>query len=234
MKLFRALGLLTAGLVFSASYANANTTLAALVANGGSLTIGDKTFSNFSYTESGLTSFDASQITVSVSAIGNVDYLTWGGNISVATLGFATGDLLLNYSVTASAGLITSIDQNYTGGVGSGIGSVSIVENVRSPAVNNGSSVVATSSLSLHDTSDPSWELSSDQPYITPGQAVLHVTNDIGLGAFADANDPVGFVTISEIQQSFHQSAVPDGGMTLGLLGLTMLGCQCLRRKLAK
>src|SRR5664280_725955 len=53
------------------------------LANGGTLSIGDKTFSGFSYQASGLTSFNANNIIVTASESGGIDYLTWSGNISL-------------------------------------------------------------------------------------------------------------------------------------------------------
>ena len=79
-------------------------TLAGLAANGGALTIDDKTFSGFSYQDSGLTGFDPTAITVTASESGGVDYLTWSGNMSFVSTGIATADLVLNYIVTANPG----------------------------------------------------------------------------------------------------------------------------------
>jgi hypothetical protein len=197
-------------------------TLADLVANHGSIGIGDKVFSNFYYQNDGLTTFDATHIQVTASIVDGVYYLTWGGNISLANFtGLSTADLLLNYRVTANGGLITSIDQQYTGGVGSGVGSIGIAETVSA----NGTQIGSTY-LSLTDTTDPAFELGSDQPDIVPPQSVLDVTKDISLGI------DHGLVSVSQIQQSFHQT--PDGGLTVALLGFALVGVEGLRRRLAK
>ena|ERR1017187_6843572 len=58
---------------------------------GATLSIGDKTFSGFSYTASGLTSFDPNNIKVTATESGGIDYLTWSGNISLTSGGIATG-----------------------------------------------------------------------------------------------------------------------------------------------
>ena len=61
-------------------------TLADLATHGGTLSVGDKTFSGFSYLASSeFTSFDPAQITVTAS-IGSdgTYYLTWSGNITLA------------------------------------------------------------------------------------------------------------------------------------------------------
>jgi hypothetical protein len=72
-----------------------------------SLTIGDKTFSDFEFLASGLTSFDASQIQVTASVANGIYYLTWAGNISlVSGSGPITADLILNYRVTAATGML--------------------------------------------------------------------------------------------------------------------------------
>ena len=92
-------------------------TLADLVTNHGSLSLGDKVFNNFTFQESGLTSFNPSNIQVTLSLVnGTYFLLTWDGNMSLTSnSGPVTADLLLGYSVTASGGLIDSIDASYTG-----------------------------------------------------------------------------------------------------------------------
>ena len=223
-----ATGVITCGLLCQQAQALSTDTLANLASNtSNSISIGDKTFSNFSFTDSGLTSFDASQIHVTASIVGGVYFLAYSGNISLLTnlTTGATADLLLGYRVTAAAGLISMIDQDYVGGVGSGTGSLSVVEVVKDI---NGI-VVGNSNLSTGDISDPAFELASDQPFITPPQSVLNVTKDIGLAAFAtDANTP-GHVTISLVEQSFHQT-VPDGGSAVALLGIALAGIEGVRR----
>jgi hypothetical protein len=64
-----------------ASQTQAATTdnLQPLADTNSSLTIGDKTFSDFESLASGLTSFDASQIQVTASVANGIYYLTWAG-----------------------------------------------------------------------------------------------------------------------------------------------------------
>ena len=88
-------------------------TLADLIADNGTLTIDDKTFSGFNITGSGLTSFNDANIIVTASESGGIDYLTWSGNISLTGGGPVTADLKLNYIVSASAGVINMIDKAY-------------------------------------------------------------------------------------------------------------------------
>ena len=240
-KTIGTLGVAAAGLLCSAGLAMATTTdtLADLVANGGSLSIGDKVFSGFSYVGSGLTSFNAAGISVAASQVGAVDYLTWFGNISLLAqssgTALITGDLELNYVVTATAGTINEIDQNYTGGTsGDGLGQISIAETVTTPG--GGGAIVGSTYLNTTYTSEPQVNLNSSQPYINPPQRVLDVTKDISLGAILGPSGGTELVSVSVIQQSFHQTTttVPDGGMTLSLLGLGLAGCGMLRRKQSK
>ena len=172
MKTFKTLGLLTAIVLSSAGLANANPlttdTLADLVSSDGSLSIGDKTFSGFTYAESGLTSFNAANIQVTASIVGGIYYLTWGGNISLADYtGTSTADLLLNYVVTASGGLINEIDQNYTGSIASGAGSIGIAETVTAPS---GPTILGSTYLTTGITSEPALNLNSSEPFTPPSR----------------------------------------------------------------
>jgi hypothetical protein len=217
--------LLAAGLIASAGQATAQTTdnLAHLVATNGSLTIGDKVFSDFSFLATGLTSFNASQIQVTASFSGGIYYLTWAGNMSLVGTGPVSADLLLNYTVTALGGQIDMIDQLYTGSaqpVGGAF--ISVDETVR----NSQGTLVANSHLQGDDLSDPFAEVGDDL-IINPGESVLHVTKDIGFGIL---NPNGGFVTISQVSQSFHQ--VPEAGTTAMLaVGAALAGVAAFRRR---
>ncbi len=187
-----------------------------LATTGGSLTVGDKTFSNFSFLASGLTSFDASKIQVTASFAGGTYFLTWGGNISLVSGSGApvTADLLLNYRVTAATGMINMIDQQFTGSAQpSGGAFLAIDETARDI---NGN-LVANSHLDANDISDPSAE-PGDNLNLNPAQQVIDVTKDI---AFGIVNG--GMISVSEIRQSFHQ--IPEAGTTSMLVvGLGILG----------
>jgi hypothetical protein len=185
-------------------------TLANLAATGGSLSIGDKTFSGFSYQDSGLTAFDPTAITVTASESGGVDYLTWSGNISLVSSGIATADLLLQYVVTANLGAINMIDQSYT--LGSAVnGLVEVDENVAIGAF--GGIVVANSDLDINTPS----QTQGPTLIVNPAQSVLYVTKDISLGVIPPVG-AAGSVTLTQVEQSFHQVPEP-GTMLLGSLG---------------
>jgi hypothetical protein len=231
MKTQKLLALLAVSLLGLSGRANAVTsaTLLDLATPGGvdTLSIGDKTFSNFFFFPSGtpgLTGFDASQILVTASVDSSgVYYLTYNGSIALTTgSGGGNADLVLKYTVTANAGQIFMIDQNYTGSVqGTGNASLAVDETVRSGPI-----VVANSHLQVGDLSDPFAE-PGDNLIIDPPLATVNVTKDIFL-----SNDGSGTVTISEVSQSFHQN-VPDGGTTVLLLGAALSGLGLIRRKLS-
>jgi hypothetical protein len=188
-------------------------TLADLATQGGSLSVGDKTFSGFSYQATDLTSFDPTQIQVTAS-IGSdgVYYLTWSGNVALATLSTTVADLKLNYAVTASGGIINMIDQTYTGSAQpAGNTFLAVDETVSTGSY--GGPIVGQSHLTAYDVTDPPAE-SNDQLAIVPPQPVLYVTKDIGLAAISP---PGAFITISQVTQSFHQVPEP-GPMLLGSL----------------
>jgi hypothetical protein len=189
---------------FQSSSAN---TLAALEA-GASLTVGDKTFGNFEFNSSSVppsSSFDPAAITVTASAIGNVDYLTWTTPDINAFANVLT-DISIDYTVTASAGLITEMDQQVTGNVFGGTGNATISDAVTDAHSNP----IATISVAFPGSTNGSSSFA--------GQAELDVAQDIFLGGGSAG------AGISQLQESFQQSplTVPDGGMTLILLGGVM------------
>jgi hypothetical protein len=193
------------------------------LANGGTLSIDDKTFSGFGFTPSGLTSFDPNQIIVTASENGGIDYLTWSGNISlVSGGGIASADLLLNYIVTANAGTINMIDQAYTGSAINGL--LAVDETAAIGAF--GGPVAGYSHLQIGDFSDPPPE-AGDILNIVPPETVLYVTKDLGFGVTSERG---GFISISQVTQSFHQVPEPSA-MLLGSLGGGLLLFLRLRRQ---
>jgi hypothetical protein len=210
-----AIGLVAA---FQTAQASLTTSTLASLSNGGSLSVGDKTFTGFSYVASGLTSFNAASIVVTAS-IGNdgVYYLTWGGNMGYSSSQGGSADLLLNYIVTASAGKIDMIDQSYAGGTENG--SVNVTETVS--ATGFGGPVLATS----HLTTTLNSEFVGPNLYVNPAQTTLYVTKDIYFTVYGQ-----GYATVSQVSQSFHQTAVPEPSTVVaGALLLLPFGVSTLR-----
>jgi len=207
----------------------ANNTLAGLAGingtgiPGATLSIDDKIFSGFTFQATGLSSFNPSDITVTATESGGVDFLTWTGNMSLTSSSFSTADLLLNYTVTANPGSIFMIDQRYIGSVQNG--SVLINETATSAGA-----PTAHSQLSVNDTSDPNTYPSgafdvgeNDLLSIVPAQSTLYVTKDISLVVIG------GSVVIDQVEQSFHQVPEPSA-MLIGSLGGVLLLLNSRRR----
>lgn len=218
ITIFAAVLAMLAALQCAQATLSSSSTLAAL-STGGAIGIGDKTFSGFSYQGSGLTSFDASAITVTASIGANgVYYLTWGGNISLASSGVASADLLLRYIVSANPGMINMIDQSYTGSTQNGL--LAVDETVATGAF--GGPIVAQS----HLTGTLNSQTVGPDLIVNPAQSILYVTKDIALATLQGG----GFVTISSVSQSFHQTAVPEPSTVVaGALLLLPFGVSTLR-----
>jgi len=190
------------------------------VSSGETLIIGDKIFSDFNYTDAGLSS-DPGSVQITASAVGNEDYLTLGGNLSLVSAGLlnSTGsaDLTLSYVVTATGGnTIDEIDQQYTGVSAYGEGTFGIVKIVTTPG---GGQV---GSLTLNNSSDPI----SPQPVLDVAETIsLNTVNNnyittVGGVEYYDAS-----VSISQDVQSFEQVPEPT---TISLL-LLPFGAGTLR-----
>jgi hypothetical protein len=202
--------------------AQATITLAQLAA-GGTISVGDKTFSGFSYQDTGLTSFNASQINVTATESGGIDYLTWSGNMSYVSGGIGSADLKLNYIVTANPGTINMIDQSYTGSAIHGF--LAVDETAAIGAF--GGIAVGSSHLEVGDYSDPPAEVvQGDNLVINPSRSVLYVTKDIGLAVNSIHG---GFITISQVTQSFHQAVPEPTTIIAGALLLLPFGASTLR-----
>ena len=185
------------------------------LANGGTLTFGDKIFSGFSYQPSDLTSFDPTAITVTASESGGIDYLTWSGTISFTSSSVAVADLVLNYIVTSTGQPIDMIDQSYAGSAANGMLAIDETAAIGS----FGGQVVGYSHLDLTALNEPPVEIN-----ISPSpQSVLYVTKDISLAVIPPSGGS-GYITIAQVEQSFHQVPEPT---TTGcfLLGLGALVC---------
>jgi hypothetical protein len=192
-------------------------TLGGLVSSGGTITIDDKTFSNFSWQSANAAlNSDASALVVTASSSGGIDYLNWSGSIAVDnTLGNANliGDLILKYTVSANPGSINMIDQSYTPlpATTAGSGQIIIGE-----TVGNNGITVANSTLTLNPPvlSEPPAQ-PGDNLNINPSVQQLAVIKDISILA-----KPGNLVGLSNVEQSFHQVPVPEPSVTLiGSLG---------------
>jgi len=206
----------TAAMVQTSQAVLITDTLADLVTTHGTLGIGDKIFSGFTASATGLNANYASQINVTASIASDGTYLLTysGGGLDFASLTPASGDLALGYNVTATGGHIFAIDQAYAGNI-QGLGNLSIDETVTSAGAPTATSHLAGGVFGT-DPSDPSTYPTGnygevdlvglpDQLFINPAQSTVSVIKDIHFNLFTP-----GDISLSVVQQSYHQTAVPE------------------------
>jgi hypothetical protein len=212
--------------------ASVTDSLGDLVSSGGSLTIGDKTFSNFgwqaSLADASALSSQAAGLTVTASILNGIYYLDFAGALTVNNrggMGDLLGDLNLTYTVTVNnpGSAINMIDQNYTPNGTLAFGQTIIGETVR----NNQGIIVGNSTLTLtpNDLSDPTGEAGDNLNFA--GEHQLAVIKDILIDAFAGQ-----IVGLSDVEQSFHQTVpeVPEPTTIIaGALLLLPFGASTLR-----
>jgi hypothetical protein len=223
-------------------------TLGSLAISGGTVVSGDKTFSNFSCiinapTNGGVnaTPFTCNDINVvpigpgtspasfdgnlGLLFTGSMDFNNSGPNTSVL-------DFVINYRVTAPSNKITDIGL-FVGGIAFGGNcnnspncNVSIGETALDHDL-SGANAHASVSVNDNDLSDPPGELSDKLLFGTPLRSV-DVTKDVRLQAIAS-----GRAGISDIQQTFSQTAIPEPRTAALMLGFG-LAIALWRKKSAK
>jgi hypothetical protein len=226
---------LAIGLLFAGAVRSQAVTLADLIANNGTITSGDKVFSNFTYqVTAGSTLTAASGVNVSaIQTFGNYGLEFQGGwqNTSVGT----TADALITYVVTAPGPYI--IDNELygnpfvlAGNAAGQSGTVSIVETLHGVAVNSSIGVP----LEIHDIASYNAVTGNTdhQTVLSDHQTFANVNT---LKASKDMLFTNNGLTpsLSFVDQTFSQSNVPEPGVLGMLLSSGIAGSLFLIRRKA-
>jgi hypothetical protein len=201
-------------------------TLNQLLSPGSFMVVGDKIFDNFGWNSATIPSTG-----INIQGIDQSNPL-WAGNFGIDIQGSFTqvgpgsidGDI--TYRVRALRGhVITDIHQ-LVNGFTSGPGTVALSS--EQVFTLGGVFIAQLGQGSVNGIAFP-----SGFSLIVPSQIGLLVNKDINL-TVGDAAGALGIASISDIQQTFSQDTkVPDGGTTVALLGLALLGIEGLRRKVS-
>jgi hypothetical protein len=205
--------------------------LATLISTNGCIIVGDKEFSNFSFTlqtnQGNVTPTTAGVIMVSPDTAGGLFGLTFGGNFSASAFVGDTQtsslDVLLGYTATVinSNQQITDIHLDFNGTV-TGTATANITE-----TVNSGGTQVGQTSVSVPPACPCQSSVNLTQPLSS-----VDIRKDIGLNAFITGNPNIAFsnAQFSFVDQLLSQTAVPEPASIM-LLGTGLIGVTRAARK---
>lgn len=214
-------------------------TMDELLVNEGvnAVTVGDMVFSDWKL----FGPINANDVDVTIEMFSPTSYqLRFGGSFDDRYSAESVGasDYRIYYSVSSSSGdpLIDAIEQSFNLTAQGAGGIVAIGETVFSNAEHS-TDPVAQSSVGyvygLTDGADPLAELEQgDQLSIDPSLSKVWVTKDVN--AYAAPDSYVGATILIQGFTVGGSTSVPDGGATLTLLGMALLGMTTVRRVLGR
>lgn len=212
-----------AGVMFTGSAAQAATTLVpaqnlgALISTNGSITVGDKTFSNFTYTPTGDMP-TAANVNVAgiLSNIGNLGIEFIGGFTD--RVGGGASDAFITYRVTVNDPTMRITDGHLDSNLDSGgsVGTGKVTEKFF--AVTPSTPTIGSFTTNFTANNNSISQVNDAYVWGLPGYTVIDVTKDI----LIDTTSGVA-VTMSSVDQTFSQTPVvplPAAAWA----GLSMLG----------
>lgn len=200
----------------------ATVTLADLI-DGGTITNGDKLFSNFTYSGTG-TAPTAADINVSPWTIpGKPGAPTPDYGIRIQGLFSGTGDAGISYTVTVVGTPYVITDATATS-VGTAVGG-SAAWDVSESLFTTSAPVTEIGTLNTYGIVGVGTKLTDHIDFGLPGYTSIRVVKDIGFQANG------GFVNLSIVDQNFSQSAVPElSTWAMMLVGFAAIGFAGYRR----
>jgi hypothetical protein len=216
---------------------NPGTALSNWLTSNFSCTIGDKTFSNFTYIPSGTNPVPASAVTVNAIGPSGTGALITGSNIGLqfnapwnaAGMGLSS-DAAIGFTVTVTGGgpqLISDLGLAQVSGVNPN-GSASVAELICGTGPSCTPNAFSTLTFQSSATCPGPGCVLTATTTLTSNFGSVNVIKDIAASGGGIAG---GFADLSVVQDTFSQTSVPEP-VSMGLLGggLALLGFARLRR----
>lgn len=209
-----------AGLLAPSTFAGVDATTLASLLDGGTVTVGDKQFSDFTYARTGDMPTAENVNVISVHTF--IDGIeVWGVRFQGQFQDLAGGsnsDALITYTVTVTDPTKAISDAHIAGNVSAENGVAEVVETF----IPEG----APAKIKIYSYADEDVQMTDITSFLPNTYRVLHVQKDIGMTCTTER----GLVSMSYVDQTFSQ--VPEPA-TLGLLGLAAPALLLRRRRRA-
>jgi len=204
------------------------TTLGALLANHGDVTVGDKHFTNFGYGPTGdMPAASGVNVFRIIDDAGNFGLRFQGAFLDVFPTAGGS-DALITYDVAVTDPLFLISDAHLAGNpsrLGNG-GSISVTETFHPLGLNG------EYTMTIFDDANLATPKLADVTFFHPHVQSLHVQKDIIALALAPVTgaNAAQTVTLSFVDQTYSQTKIPEPAT----IGLSLLGIVCMGRYLRR